>query len=260
MYVVHFLVASSTCVVMGVCYYNIGSTVRRQGNNPMQEQTDNYRRHQAARKETPDICLKEGDNEKDSRRHQARSRDEGGLVGGSSRAARVSGSILKCGIVESEVRTTSTGCSSIIDSTRRSGVKRGQRGHGHVTSSSMNNISSRMNNNASATTTQRGSKTTRICIYICVVYITLTMPSITSQLLFHTIPTLSKSQTMSDIFIMTYMLSLFNTVSNPLVYAIFQKKFFSELKQIWTTLKRLFCCQRGVNHLGNTLTTSNVKV
>ena len=105
-----------------------------------------------------------------------------------------------------------------------------------------------------------GSKTTRICIYICVVYITLTMPSITSQLLFHTIPTLSKSQTMSDIFIMTYMLSLFNTVSNPLVYAIFQKKFFSELKQIWTTLKRLFCCQRGVNHLGNTLTTSNVKV
>ncbi|XP_063711675.1 uncharacterized protein LOC134839974 [Symsagittifera roscoffensis] len=106
-----------------------------------------------------------------------------------------------------------------------------------VKSTSLRSISGRLNNNCGNATardaSQQSSKTTRLCIYICVIYISLTMPNITTQLLFHAIPTLSKSSTMSDIYIVAYMLSLLNTVSNPFVYAIMHKTFCAEMKIMW---------------------------
>ena len=99
------------------------------------------------------------------------------------------------------------------------------------TSSSVNNIATMVSNRRGSRSNRRSSKSTKICAYISVVYIILTVPSITTQLLFHS-EFFKASQTFSDIMLICYMVSLWNTVSNPLVYAVLYRNFWLELKEI----------------------------
>ncbi|XP_063722094.1 uncharacterized protein LOC134848525 [Symsagittifera roscoffensis] len=267
MYVTHFLVGSGTCVVMGVSYFNIWATVKRQAKAWAAQN-----KAAGTNRGTGDNNHGRGDGEKSVRPTESFplcSTTSTGhtAINTSNKEKKEQKGLHKSNFIEDDVKVKITPNSDISadcnnqnlpsTSTTTTEVATSTAGRLHVPkSTSLRSISSRLNKDGGNTTTRdasrgQGSKTTRLCICICVIYISLTMPNITTQLLFHAIPTLSKNATMSDVYIVAYMLSLLNTVSNPFVYALIHKTFCAEMKSIWSRISKFIlkiACFHQNNH------------
>ncbi|XP_075244354.1 uncharacterized protein LOC142338470 isoform X2 [Convolutriloba macropyga] len=269
MYIVHFTVGTSTCILMAVCYYNIWTTVHgtttmalgdhsalganhsRGANSTLIE----CKRGSSATVNTPsrvNLTKNRGGGvnaacpiQKTSAKRDYRNGSYGTVI---STSTSNNGTVAGRGVGGGGGGRTSSAGTSNRDVNTTPCMRVNSHRHMNSTGSKVGIIAHHGDNQSGRRGAAAGSKTTKICVYICVVYIALTMPSITSQLLFHCVKSLKTSQTMSDIFITTYILSLFNTVSNPLVYAVLYKTFYMELQQIVHRVVKFFMCKRECDH------------
>ena len=262
-YVVHFLVALTTCTVMVISYYKIWRTIRRKVPGDTDEHGNRLVESCKTRVRGSENHKKNGENKVkltaasdvllETRRTPVTVQNTETSRKSSPNVSAYRDAVNK-NHHKDEFSMENENRIAKIDETRFSGqpksktetwAKRSSRHNNQSrsgTSSSVNNIATMVSNRRGSRSNRRGSKSTKICAYISVVYILLSVPSITTQLMFHSFEVFSTSQTFSDIMLICYIVSLWNTVSNPLVYAVLYRNFWLEITEICIQMRKFFSC------------------